>query len=75
MQHVCLLLQRSICNSLEDLLPEGDDVCMREPLQGSKEGVVVQMCDCKAEDFYCEYGYEKKGSNSQCTDMAVRLSP
>jgi Sortilin, neurotensin receptor 3, C-terminal len=30
----------------------------------------VQACDCKKEDFYCEYGYEKKiGSNSECEPM------
>jgi hypothetical protein len=54
--------------------PEGDDVRMRELWQDFKEGVEVQMCDCKAEDFYCEYGYEKRGSNSQCTLMTVRPS-
>lgn len=29
----------------------------------------VQPCNCKAEDFYCEYGYEKTTSNSKCEKM------
>ena len=35
----------------------------------------LQTCDCKDEDFYCEYGYEKQGK-TVCAEMTVRtLAP
>ena len=36
--------------------------------------MVLQDCDCKAEDFYCEYGFEKRDSRT-CAKMSVRSSP
>lgn len=34
----------------------------------------VQDCNCEKQDFFCEYGYEKK-TTSTCTEMVVGHVP
>lgn len=35
----------------------------------------VEECDCHLEDFYCEYGYEKFKSNTECVDLVSGSAP
>jgi sortilin len=53
-------------------LTTGDDGCFLEKNYTLAQ-YEVEKCDCKKEDLYCEYGYEKANSNSMCT--AMRTTP
>ena len=50
-------------------LPALGLTCLRACARSANRVVLLQSCDCSKEDFYCEYGYEKLGSNSKCTEM------